>query len=406
MMFTGKSLEDQVMDYKSKAYLHSNGVSLAWSRQLALGLTGILALLLTACGGGGGGGSGGGGGGGAVATCTLTQAEIDALQPGDKLPPECDFLIVPPLVGLFILGTETDADGDLKLYVNGVKRNGTPMTLTDFQGAAVTVGGVTVNRPPDWDVVEADGDVLSLVTLADYSASISTADLIGMADLYDVVLDNARPGFEAETINFSSDPVTLEPVIVVKPAVPGDHWTTDLADLKTANNYDAAFPNENTPLYDAMGTGLLGPIGVNSDQNDGLGLVERGQPATLLMVQTDGIDNASVDIQEPALVSLMDRCHTTAIMLGTFQADGDPIKILEGRATLERLAGTRGAFVNALNASFLEAAITPFAESLGNLVVFTVYKETNFAGTTVSIEVDSLTASAVEPFDIDGGCQI
>jgi len=71
-----------------------------------------------------------------------------------------------------------------------------------------------------------------------------------------------------------------------------------------------------------------------------------------------------------------------------------------------RLAGTRGAFVNALNASFLEAAITPFAESLGNLVVFTVYKETNFAGTTVSIEVDGLTASATEPFDIDGGCQI
>ena len=65
-------------------------------------------------------------------------------------------------------------------------------------------------------------------------------------------------------------------------------------------------------------------------------------------------------------------------------------RILEGRATLERLAGTRGAFVNALNASFLEAAITPFAESLGNLVVFTVYKETNFAGTTVSIEVDGL----------------
>ena len=394
------------MDYKSKAYLHSNGVSLTWSRQLALGLTGILALLLTACGGGGGGGSGGGGGGGgAVATCTLTQAEIDALQPGDKLPPECDFLRVPPLVGLFILGTEIDAEGNLKLYVNGVKQNGSPMTLTDFEAAAVTIDNNTVNRPADWKVEAASGGVLSLVTHADYSASISTADLIGMGDLYDVVLNNARPGFEAETVNFSTDPGTTEPVIAVKP-VPGDHWTTNLPDLLAANDYDAAFPNENTPLYDAMGTGLLGPIGVNSDPNDGLGLVERGRPATLLMVQSDGVDNASVDIDENALVSLMDRCYTTAIMLGTFQADADIDRILEGRATLERLAGTRGAFVNALNASFLEAAITPFAESLGNLVVFTVYKETNFAGTTVSIEVDSLTASAVEPFDIDAGCQI
>ncbi len=122
-----------------------------------------------------------------------------------------------------------------------------------------------------------------------------------------------------------------------------------------------------------MGTGLLGPIGVDTViPSDGLGLVERNRPATLLMVQSDGVDNASVDIGEDALVSLMDRCHTTAIMLGTFQLDSDIDQILEGRATLERLAGTRGAFVNALNASFLEAAITPFAESLGNLVVFTL----------------------------------
>ena len=102
----------------------------------------------------------------------------------------------------------------------------------------------------------------------------------------------------------------------------------------------------------------------------------------------------------------MDRCHTTAIMLGTFQADADINNILEGRASLELLAGTRGAFVNALNASFLEAAITPFAKSLGNLVVFTLNKETNFAGTIVRIEVDSLAASASEPFDINGSCQI
>ena len=391
------------MEYISRTDTSSANNFPFWSRGFSLLLAGTLALLLSACGGADGGNNGT-----ASANknqCTLSQSEIDNLTPDDVLPANCDFLRVSPIVGLFILGTEIDAAGDLKLYVTGVKRNGTPMTLTDFQGAAVTVGGDTVDRFDDWDVEDAGGDVLSLVTHADYSASISTADLIGMGDLYDVVLNNARPGFEAETVNFSTDPGTTEPVIAVKP-VPGDHWTTNLPDLLAANDYDAAFPNENTPLYDAMGTGLLGPIGVNSDPNDGLGLVERGRPATLLMVQSDGVDNASVDIDENALVSLMDRCHTTAIMLGTFQADGDPIKILEGRATLERLAGTRGAFVNALNASFLEAAITPFAESLGNLVVFTVYKETNFAGTTVSIEVDGLTASATEPFDIDGGCQI
>ena len=390
------------MEYISRTDTSSANNFPFWSRGFSLLLAGTLALLLSACGGADGGNNGT-----ASANknqCTLSQSEIDNLTPDDVLPANCDFLRVSPIVGLFILGTEIDAAGDLKLYVTGVKRNGTPMTLTDFEGAAVTVGGDTVDRFDDWDVEDAGGDVLSLVTHADYSASISTADLIGMGDLYDVVLNNARPGFEAETVNFSTDPGTTEPVIAVKP-VPGDHWTTNLPDLLAANDYDAAFPNENTPLYDAMGTGLLGPIGVNSNPNDGLGLVERGRPATLLMVQSDGVDNASVDIDENALVSLMDRCYTTAIMLGTFQADADIDRILEGRATLERLAGTRGAFVNALNASFLEAAITPFAESLGNLVVFTLYQDTLFAEETVRIEVDNVGASEAKPFDIPADCQ-
>ena len=391
------------MKYKSNAYTPSANNPPFWSREFSLLLAGTLALLLSACGG-----SDGGNNGTASANksqCTLSQAQIDTLTPDDVLPANCDFLKVSPLVGLFILGTEIDTNGDLKLYVNGVKQNGTPMTLTDFEGAAVTVGGDTVDRFDDWDVEDAGGDVLSLVTLADYSSSISLADLKGMGNLYDIVLENAPTGFEAETINFSTNPDA--PYLVVKPGeLP--HWTDDLDALKAANDYDDSFPRVDTPLYDAMGTGLLGPLddAYNASPGDGLGLVERNRPATLLVVQSDGVDNASVDIDEDALVSLMNRCHTTAIMLGTFQADADIDRILEGRATLERLAGRRGAFVNALNASFLEAAIASFAESLGNLVVFTVYKDTNFAGTIVSIEVDSLGANAMEPFNIDGGCQI
>ncbi|MDH3970963.1 MAG: hypothetical protein OEU63_02200, partial [Gammaproteobacteria bacterium] len=85
--------------------------------------------------------------------------------------------------------------------------------------------------------------------------------------------------------------------------------------------------------------------------------------------------------------------------------DADIDRIVEGRAALERLAGTRGEFVNALNASFLEAAITSFAESLGNLVVFTLSRDTLFAEETVRIEVDSVGASEAKPFDIPADCQ-
>jgi hypothetical protein len=401
MMLIGNDLEVMDMNYKTTSYM----VPMSLGKHFSLLLIAILVLLLAACGGSDGGNNGSASAN--KAQCNLSQSEIDNLTPDDVLPANCDFLRALPLVGLFILGTEIDAAGDLKLYVNGVKRNGTPMILTDFVGAAVTVGGVTVNRPADWNVVAAGGDVLSLVTLADYSSSISTADLIGMGDLYDVVLEEAPTGFEAETINFSTNPTA--PYIVVKPD-PLPHWTTELngpLGLLAANDYDVAFPNVNTPLYDAMGTGLMGPLAnAGVPGADNLGLVERNRPATLLMVQSDGVDNASVDIGEDALVSLMDRCHTTAIMLGTFQLDSDIDQILEGRAVLERLAGRRGAFVNGLNASFLEEIIEPFAKSLGNLVVFTLNKETNFADKIVRIEVDSLAASATEPFDIDGSCQI
>ena len=149
-----------------------------------------------------------------------------------------------------------------------------------------------------------------------------------------------------------------------------------------------------------MGTGLMGPLDDRFDPfADSHGLVERGTPATLLMVQTDGKDNNSLSMTLNEVSSLIDRCHTTAIMLGTFRSEVDA-------QVLEDLAGTRGATVNALNTNFLEEAITSFAESLGNLVVFTVSPDTLFAGKTVVIDVGGVTASAVEPFDIDGTCQL
>jgi len=416
------------MPFKSTGRVSSREIPFSPDRQFTLFLAGILALMLAACGGGGGEGGGGGGGGGVTATCTLSQSEIDELKPTDVLPAGCDFLAVPPIVGLFILGTEISdgtngtTAGELKLYVNGVKQNGEPMTLEDFRNATLAVDGVPTT---DWEVEAADGDVLSIVTLADYSGSISVADLIGMGNLYDTVLENSPTGFEAETINFSTFPITavnaLALNIVVKPG-PLPHWTTALNDLLAANDYDSTIPNVDTPLYAAMGTGLMGPLddAGNASPGDRLGLVERNnpdnlpathRPATLLMVQTDGIDNASnraspVPITEDEIVSLMDRCNTTAIMLGTFQADDDVERILEGLVVLERLAGDRGAFVNALNASFLEAAITPFAKSLGNLAVFTLSPaNVPLAGEIVTIEVDDFAKGAKQPFDIPPDCQ-
>jgi hypothetical protein len=364
-------------------------------------LPGILALLLVACGGSDGGNNG-------IASanqgqCTLTAEELDNLTPDDvdSLPKACDgigFFDVPSIDGLFILGTEIDgATGELKLYVHGVKGNGSPMTLTDFQQAAVTVGGFAVNRPADWDVAPVPAGVLSMGLLADYSTSITDVDLSALGGLYDTILNAAPTEFEAEIINFST--LNLAPSITIKPE-PAPYWTEALPALLAATDVDPDQPRENTPLYDAMGTGLLGPIGVvDSDPGDGLGLVERGRPATLLIAQTDGKDTASLMMQIDDITSLIERCHTTVIMLGTLRSEVDA-------QVLDELAGTRGAAVNALNTNFLEEAIGPYAESLGNLVVFTLSPDTGFAGKTVEISAGGEAASAVEPFDIDASCQL
>jgi len=197
------------MHYKWSDYEVSGVIPFSAGGQFMRFLTLIMVLLLAACGGGSGGG---GGGGGAVTQCTLTEEELDNLTPADvpSLPKACEgiaFFDIPSITGVFILGTETDDLGNLKLYVHGVKQDGSPMVLADFEQAAVSVGGVPVIRPDDWDVLPvANGNILSMALLADYSLSITDSDLSGMGDLYDIVLDGTPAGFEAETINFSSEP--------------------------------------------------------------------------------------------------------------------------------------------------------------------------------------------------------
>jgi hypothetical protein len=386
-------------------------------KRLNLLLAGILAFILAACGGGSGdtGGGGGGGGGGGVAQCSLTEEQRDNLTPDDldSLPPECDFLATTPLVGLFILGTEIDqANGSLRLYVHGVNQDGSPMTLADFEQATVTVGG---NAVADWNVASAPAGKLSMTLLADYSLSITDADVIGIGDLYDIILTNAPAGFEAEIINFSSEPGAspTDPAITVKPE-PYPYWTEDKIALQAANDFDDTQSRNNTTLFDAMGIALVGPLHpiinpVFDPLTDNLGLVERNgplapvgtRPATLVMVQSDGNDNDSQSLDLNDLTGLLDRCHTTVIVMGTYQSTLD-VEVLDA------LAGTRGAFKQALNTNFLQPAMEPYARSLGNLAVFTLSAATQFAGNTVRIEVDGLAQEATEymgSFDIDGNCQ-
>jgi len=362
-------------------------------KPFSLLLTAIMVLLLAACGGGGGEGGGGGGGGGASASCTLTQEQLGNLTPDDvaSLPAACDgisFFDIPSFAGtLFILGTEINGT-ELKLYAHGVNLDGTPMTLADFQSAVVTLNNANV----PYVVEAAPPGVLSVSMLSDYSISISESELMALSALYNEILNKAPAAYEGEIINFSS--VGNTPAITVKPD-PYPYWTESVNALTNATEFDAAQARDNTTLFDAMGTAMLGDLVLN----DNLGLVERGRPARLLITQSDGIDNVSATFKTPEeIVSLIERCKIPSVMLGTSRTvlDSDVI---------EQLAGSRGAFIETVNSNFLAEAIGPYAESLSNLVVFKV-SNINNVNETVEITVNRVAASESAPFGVDASCQL
>jgi hypothetical protein len=394
MIHTGKNLEVMNMNYKTTGYM----AHMSLGKHFGLLLITILALLLAACGGGGSGsdGGGGGGGGGANASCTLTQAELDNLTP-DNIPAACEgisFFDIPSFAGtLFILGTEINGT-ELKLYAHGVNLDGTPMTLADFKQAVVTLNNTEIQYKVD----KAPAGVLSVSLLSDYSSSISETELTALSALYNEILNKAPAEFEGEIINFSS--VGSTPAITVKPD-PSPYWTEFLPALTAATEFDDAQARGNTTLYDGMGTALLGDPVSNSDPNDQFGLVERvelGRPARLMITQTDGLDNVSATFREPEdIESLIERCKIPSVMLGTSREFIDT-------DVLEQLAGSRGAFIATVNSNFLAEAIGPYAESLGNLVVFTV-SIVNDPNETVEITVNRVAASESAPFGVDASCQ-
>jgi hypothetical protein len=351
-----------------------------------------VALSLTACGGGSGG-SGGSGDGGAVAAdsnagCTLTAQEIAAIGNINDLPPECLAQFPVPensLLGrMFILGTQVDsASGALRIFVVGTDSDGNPLQLADFQTATVSIAGSPVD--PGLVSVEpvADGDdVLSLGFSTDYSTSISDAELNAITSVYSLILDKLSPPslplvMEGEVINFSNSVVVQQ------------DWTEDAALLQAALQRDDSFIQENTALYDALGVSLQRDLALDYD-----GLVERCRPAHMLIVFTDGVENASVTYTKDTLLPIIDDSRVVMIMLGNLYAD---------KNELIELAGDRGAFAYSYNLAYIQNVVQDWAGSLSHMVKFILDPATGFDTGAITIELGSETVVVERP--VDGFCE-
>ena len=325
------------------------------------------ALSLSGCGGGGGGGGSSSSSVGSTG-CELTIQELEAIGNINDIPPECLSMLPAPednLLGrMFILGTQVDqASGALRIFVNGTDKDG-PLQLSDFQSATVSIDGNPVDpNLVSVDPIAAGDDVLSLGFVTDYSTSISNAELAKVSDIYSIILDSLSPRqvMEGMVIDFSN-------LISLK-----QDWTEDPALLRAAYQLDASFPRENTKLYDALGVSLLRDPGVHTD-----GLVERCRPAHMLITFTDGADNASFTYTKETLLPIIDDSKAVMIMLGSLSAD---------KTTLMDLAGDQGAFVYAYNLSGIQNTVEKWADSLSQMVKFTLDPATGFNAGTIRIEL-------------------
>lgn len=335
------------------------------------------AATLTGCGGGGGGSEG------ADANnqgCVLTPEQIENLEDISDLPPECLDLLPQPdnsiLGRIFVLGTQVDAlTGELRIYANGLDLDGNPLVLADFQTATVTVDDAPVAYAVEQ--VSAGDAILSLGFVTDHSRSITDAELVDIGNSYSLILNRMPQVFEGEVVNFS-DTASLR-----------QDWTEDLPTLLDAVQPDLSIPRNSTALYDALGVALQRDLGLLDD-----GLVERCRPAHMLVVFTDGKENASISYTKATLLPIIEQSNTVMIMLGTLLSDV---------GTMQELAGDQGAYIYAYNIAGISTLIDSWSDSLSHMVKFTLDPATGFDTGTIKIALGTETVVVERP--TDGFCE-
>lgn len=209
-----------------------------------------------------------------------------------------------------VLGRETHDDGSLRIFVAGVDAAGAPLSNDALAAASVVAksGGATSDVRAAVTVTPfaaLSEDVLSLELVNDYSASMSTPDLKVVQHIQDDLVNALPPIYEGEVTLFSS-------AVRVKQA-----FTTDKSALLAGIECDEGYDRELTALYDGMGNGLAS-------------LTSRSRPARVLMVSTDGLENASVAFKQSDILQRVAQDHVFVVMLGALFADFDELSSLAG----------------------------------------------------------------------------
>ncbi len=242
---------------------------------------------------------------------------VDELATEDGLSDECRADIAPYLPDpsdsfdgrLVSLGEQRDATGAVSLYLHGIDDGGRVFGEADWAEARVTVwvdGQSTAMLGSDLGAQvlgESAERFASIAMVNDYSSSMLDSDLDDVAVLQRDVLDCLPPRTEGAVTYFSEE-VRLE-----------QDFTEDHDALGQALLRNDDFERETTALFDGMGEAL--------EQ-----LVERDRPVRVLLVSSDGLENASTHWTEDDILELVEQEDVTVVMLGALFADIDQMRDL------------------------------------------------------------------------------
>jgi hypothetical protein len=200
-------------------------------------------------------------------------------------------------------------------------------------------------------VAELDLQLLSIGVVNDYSASMLEQDLDTVARIERDLFEILPPIYEAEVSVFSEQ-ITLQQA-----------YTEDEDAVLQAVARDDGIERSSTALYDAMGEALSR-------------LTERTRPARLLIVSTDGRENASTMHEKAELIEAIADSGVAVLMLGALFADV---------AEMRQLVGPRGFYFYTPLYDDLRATLDGYLDSLRELVVVRIPPE--HANSPLEIEV-------------------
>jgi hypothetical protein len=209
---------------------------------------------------------------------------------------------------LMSLGSSEDPiTGETVIYLQGFSIDGSALDLADLeQTKAVLVTGTEEEQvQATVEVVPPDELILSVSFVTDYSASMADPDLDTVTSMYSALTAAIPCGYEGQSIIFS-DAVTMK-----------QDFTTDNEALSAALARDTAYERGSTALYDGMGTGATALSG-------------RALPARLLVVATDGLENASTQYTREQVASAVRDGNMGVVMIGTLFSDLEELSYLQG----------------------------------------------------------------------------